>query len=228
MSVLQRLSGYLAPINQALWARERRERLLLGGAALLLAGALWYFYSFEPRQQAIEQAYSQAEQAEQEIGSLEAQREELLAELEEDPGAELRDEITELESELETVRARLEEEVPEFIDPERMRDVLEDLLARRSGVELLQFERMSTELVLEGGDDGEGIEIYGHPVRAVLKADYASTVRFLADIEALPWEFAWEELNYEVTEVANLTERPQARVEIRLYTLSGHEAWLGI
>ena len=223
MSLLERYN-YLAPLNRALWEREPRERVLLGVAVLLLIGALWYYMSFQPQQQAIQSAQSQIQDAEEQIVDLQGEREELRAELEEDPDEQLREEIAELESELDSLRAEIGEEMPEFIDPGHMRRVLEELLARREGAELVSFQRLSAELMLESEteDDEEGVAIYRQPVRMVFEADYPSTVRFLSAVEGLPWEFAWEELSYEVT------EHPQARIEIQLYTLSGHEVWLGI
>ncbi|MFW6278448.1 MAG: type II secretion system protein GspM [Halorhodospira sp.] len=225
MSLLERYN-YLAPLNRALWERAPRERVLLGVAVFALIAALWYYMSFEPGQRALEDAQSEFEQAEEQIENLQQEREELRAELEENPDERLREDIARLEDELEGLRSELGDEMPEFIDPGRMRQVLEELLARREGVELVSFQRLPAELLLEsegeGSDDDESVEIYRQPLRMVLEADYPSTVRFLSAVEGLPWEFAWEELTYEVT------EHPQARIEIQLYTLSGYKVWLGI
>jgi len=248
-----RFYNFLAPVNRALWQRQPRERVLLAVVVLAVLAALWYYQLFQPQQQAIQQAAAEIERVEAEIPGLRVERDELTEELESDPEEAIRERIAELEAELERLRTGLSAEIPDFIDPGRMRKVLRALLTERDGVRVVAFERLPAELLIasggaqsaetDGGNgqdaepDGsngqsadaegaagaeEGLEIYRHPVRLELEADYPSTVRFLEAVEGRPWELAWEELDYEVT------EHPQAQIQIRFYTISSHEAWLGL
>ena len=221
-----------ALLNRALWQRQPRERLLLGGAALLVLAALWYYLLFVPRQEAIDRAEQERRQAAEQVEALRQERKGLREDLEADPEAALRRRIEELRDTLAGLERTLGAGMPDLIDPEQIQGFLKGLLAERPGVSLVALERLPAEQLLSAGGDGEGdgaeegaantAAVYRHPVRLTIEGSYPATVRFLEAVEGLSWDMAWEALSYEVTEY------PTARVEIRLYTLSGHEAWLGI
>ncbi|MCG5540447.1 MULTISPECIES: type II secretion system protein GspM [unclassified Halorhodospira] len=221
--VVAQVTGAWDRLNQALWQRTVRERVLVGVALFAVIAALWYFYLHEPQRQALEQARSSAENAENQLPQLRAQIEELEAERDADPDEAIEREIASLEEELEAVQRRMAEDMPDFIEPGDMRGVLEALLARRDDTELRAFERLPAEVAMEAEDEnGETLKAYRHPVRMVFEGDYEATLRLLEEVENLQWQFAWEELTYEVEEY------PLGRVEVRLHTLSGHEAWLDL
>ncbi|MFP4146811.1 MAG: type II secretion system protein GspM [Halorhodospira sp.] len=214
-----------------LWQRQPRERLLLGGAVLLVLAALWYYQLFVPRQAAIDRAERERAEATEQIEALREEREGLREDLEADPEAALRRRIEALREELDGMEHALGEGMPDLIDPEQIRGFLKGLLAERSGVRLVALERLPAEQLLSAGGDDDGEEeeaaedavaVYRHPVRLTIEGSYPATVRFLEAVEGLSWELAWEALSYEVTEY------PTARIELRLYTLSGHEVWLGL
>lgn len=220
------LAQWLGPVNEALANRQPRERALLALAlvAAILGG--WFYQIHQPQQEALQQARSAYDSASAEIPGLEAQRDDWQSRIEEepDPDEPLREEIAELEAELEELEADLTERMPDFIPPEEMRRVLAGALEERSGVRMETFQRRPAELAMEAeSEEGEPLRAYRHPVTVRVAADdFAAAVSFLRDIEGLPWQFAWEDMSYEVQ------SHPQARLELRLHTLGGYEHWLGL
>jgi MSHA biogenesis protein MshJ len=55
-----------------------------------------------------------------------------------------------------------------------------------------------------------------------IRGGYLSTLRYLEELEDLPWRFFWKSLNYEVLEY------PEARVVLTVETLSLREGWIGV
>ena len=52
-----------------------------------------------------------------------------------------------------------------------------------------------------------------YELRLELQGSYLGTLRYLRALEALPWKFFWEEVNFEVM------EHPKGRVTLDIYTL---------
>ena len=217
----EQLRAWLQPAIDAVEARTLRERVLLVAATAALVSAGGYYALLEPALERIEAAKADREQAEAEIAEARAERAELEAELEADPDEHLREEIEALEDELAEIEAELEARLPNFIPPERMRAVLEGVLTEAPGVRLVRMERLPAESVIDAEDNGAAA-IYRHPIEVVIEADYNATVAYLEAVEGLPWQLSWERIEYEVQ------DHPEARVTLRLATLSGHRAWLDI
>jgi MSHA biogenesis protein MshJ len=60
-------------------------------------------------------------------------------------------------------------------------------------------------------------------VELELSGDYMDTLYFLQALEALPWRFFWDRVEY----VAGEGET-RGRLTLRLYTLGLEEAWIGV
>ena len=75
----------------------------------------------------------------------------------------------------------------------------------------------------EGDDDAARVaSVFRHGVEIRLRGGYLSTLRYLEALEALPWRFFWDSLEYEVTEY------PIAEITFILHTLSSEESWIGV
>ncbi|NOZ53973.1 MAG: hypothetical protein GXP08_12740 [Gammaproteobacteria bacterium] len=64
--------------------------------------------------------------------------------------------------------------------------------------------------------------IFRHGIEIEFYGDFKSTLSYLQAVEALPWRFYWDEVNYSVEEY------PRALVKVTLYTLSLDRGWLGV
>jgi len=135
----------------------------------------------------------------------------------------------------ESVLAR-DEEVGVFttdlIDPKEMRAVLEELLRRQDGLTLVSATNRPAQLIIEE-DVAAGTEpatpvasdapkLYRHSFVLTLRGDYLEILRYLEDVERLPWHIYWSRLEL------SIDEYPVNDVVLEVATLSLDEEWIGV
>lgn len=64
--------------------------------------------------------------------------------------------------------------------------------------------------------------VFKHSVIVELEGDYFDVVTYLQALEAMPWRFYWQALEYEVTSY------PTAKIRMEVYTLSTEQGVLGV
>lgn len=65
-------------------------------------------------------------------------------------------------------------------------------------------------------------QVFKHAVELEFQGDYRSTLRYLKNLENLPWRFYWDGVSYEVIKY------PKASITINIYTLSLDKGWMGV
>ncbi len=156
------------------------------------------------------------------------------ARLAEDPNAELQRNIDAAKIRIEAQNKRLSALTVGLIPPEKMADVLRQVLTQRHELQLLSLQnepatfafaphdksQQNTEAAQENPDD-KPVVIFRHGLTLQLKGRYFDIVNYLQALEQLPWHFYWEKLDYKVDKY------PEATVTLRVYTLSNRESWIG-
>ncbi len=192
----------------ALSSRER-GLLLVTGMRLFLLPA--YSFWLEPAWL----SYQQLQRREQELTlSLQLQQQENQARqvrLRGDPSQALRQELVVLEQRLQQLDRRLQDETLDLIAAERMPQLLEQLLADSGQLQLVQLTSLPPEPLLVGA---KARNLYQHGLRLQVEGSYFEVHHYLRALEGLPERFYWRSLDYRVTEY------PNARVTLELYTLS--------
>ncbi|SFC93674.1 MSHA biogenesis protein MshJ [Thiohalospira halophila DSM 15071] len=200
--------------------RGRRERLLGLLALVAATGGIWWLMlgsAWVDRTAAAEVRIADAREAQAQVAE---EVNELATRLEQDPDEAVRTEIREIRARIDELTAELRDLTADLIPPDRMKQVLRRLLRTDAGTRLIALRTRPTQTILEPDERGPGI--YRHGVELVFEADYGATTAWLERVEDLPWRFGWQRLEYEVI------DHPRARVTLRLFTLSGHEDWLGV
>lgn len=150
-------------------------------------------------------------------------------------------EVSGLEARLAEINAKLESESAGLIPPERMVEVINDVLTRQHGVKLISLHNKPvTTLVQEPErdeaadraaaqkDDGAADALansggpYMHPVEIVIEGSYLDILAYLRALEGLDWQFYWK--NLDLISV----DYPLNRVRIELGTLSMDKEWIGV
>jgi MSHA biogenesis protein MshJ len=153
-----------------------------------------------------------------------------------------------LQAELSVVNEQLASRSGGLIEPERMVQVIHDVLAHQRGVALISLQNKAvTNLVpplvataTTAPADGHTEETppatdaaaaappppaggpYVHTVELVVEGQYLDILDYLRALEALPWRFNWKVLELQ-------TQRyPLNRVTIELTTLSMDKDWIGV
>jgi len=131
-----------------------------------------------------------------------------------------------LSQSLASVDAQLQAESAGLIPPERMLQALRDVLDRQRGLRLISMRNFPvTSLVAAADADGQQRTAAGpfvHSLELVIEGSYLDVLRYLDQVESLPWRFYWQMLELKTTDY------PLNRVRIRLNTLSMEKELLGV
>jgi MSHA biogenesis protein MshJ len=203
--------GALATIGKRFDRLSLRERVLTAAATLTVLIAVFQVLVFQ---------------------RLESHRKELAQQLTDivaagndaaggDAGATLQHTIA-LAGQLKQVTARLDSQSAGLIPPQRMTQVIHDVLSRQQGVTLISLRSLPPrELALA---DGPGAPAsngpYVHTVVLVMQGQYLDVLAYLQALESLPWHFYWQSLELDATHY------PVTRVTVRLGTVSMSHDWI--
>jgi MSHA biogenesis protein MshJ len=132
---------------------------------------------------------------------------------------------SDLKARLASVNAALESHAAGMIPPQRMADVIHDVLSRQQGVKLVSLrnlEAIKLPLDAAGESATNTARPYEHTVEIVLEGRYLDVLAYLHALEALPWRFYWRRL--ELT----TTRYPVNRVRVELGTVSMDSDWIDL
>ena len=142
-----------------------------------------------------------------------------------------------LQHQLSALDDRIELGMASMVPPEKVTQMLEELLAEESDLELLSLRTLNrSALDLRGSDrpgardgvrrsrssDRDRDMFYRHEFVIELEGTYLATLRYLESIERLPWQLSWDRLEFRVI------DHPRAHLSIELHTLSSQEDWIGV
>lgn len=158
-----------------------------------------------------------------------------------DPTASVLAKEEQLRKELAEINAKLASKSAGLIAPERMVQVIQDVLAGQRGVTLISLHNKPvttlapTKVLRDGAfvttpasEQADAVAAanvagpYVHPVELVIEGRYLDILSYLHALEALEWRFYWKLLELETTRY------PTNRVRIELNTLSMDKDWIGV
>lgn len=203
-----------------------RERVLVLGAVIVLSFVVWQSFFMDPLDRARNNAMQQIDALRAEISGLDQSIEALVAQGGAGPKAGSRTTADDLRAEIRELDGKLAGVTSGLIAPKEMSRVLEQVLARASRLTLRVLRTLPPEGVVAPAagpaQSGAAAQIYKHAVELELDGTYLDTLYFLQSLEALPWRFFWERIEYTVD------QPPRGTVKLRLYTLGLDEAWIGV
>jgi MSHA biogenesis protein MshJ len=124
-----------------------------------------------------------------------------------------------------------------LVPPEKMAKLLEEMLARSGGLQLVALRTLPVQRFetpgaapAKPGDKGAkpaptaGREperaVYQHSVEITLQGSYPDLLEYLAQLEKLSWQMFWGRIS------VNTEQYPRLRVTLIVQTLSLNKAWL--
>lgn len=201
-------------------ALTMRERALVAGAGLIGMVLLWVALVFDPmsvKQRTLSAELTTLQQSIQ-LTTLSIQET-----ADADPTLIAQREETKLKTQLATINAQLAAKSAGLIPPERMVQVIHDVLSRQHGVRLVSLHNSPvTTLVPSTAQGAQSGGPYVHPVEIVVEGTYLDVLAYLHALEKLEWRFYWRLLELETTTY------PRNRVRIELSTLSLDKDWIGV
>jgi MSHA biogenesis protein MshJ len=138
-----------------------------------------------------------------------------------DPDAPNRARLAELREQLAQLNARVVQEQRRFTPPDRMRDVLQEMLRRNKGLVLVDLKTLPVAPVgvTPGGGAVTG-GAYRHGIEFAVSGTYGELYDYLRMLERLPTQLYWARAELAVGQHPTLTLRLTA------YTVSFDPAWL--
>lgn len=221
---------------------ERVDKLKLRERAMVLAAALLLVYTamdtllIAPVQAKRKAAMAGYAQRQDEIKTVSATLQTLASSRSVGPDAaamrlnESRSKLAALESDARELSSRL-------MSPERMRAVLQRILAGRPRLELIQMKTLPQSAVGQGADTQKAApaakaeprgedpltgSIYKHGIQLTVRGTYLDLLAYLKEIESLPVRIYWDKLDL------SATDYPTAMLRVTLYTVSLDKTWMQV
>lgn len=201
-----------------------RERVLVMAALLVAVIVIWQMAFMDPLERQHKGRLGQVESLRAEVAGLEQSIETLAAQGAIDPDRQAREQIATLREEIAKLDVQMAGATSGLIAPKEMAQVLEQLLGRTARLTLHGLRTLPPEAVMAPTPQAgaAGALVYKHGVELELGGTYLETLAFLQAVEALPWRFFWDRIEFTVE------AHPQARVRLTLYTLGLQEGWIGV
>lgn len=141
----------------------------------------------------------------------------LQRQLTQDPNKNIEAKIEQLTQHNAQLVQQLQHKIGQLISPTQMPNVLEQVLRHSQGLRLQSIVSLPSAQLMNGNEQG----YYLHPLRMTFDGKYFDVVRYLTQLEALPVNYYWRNLNYQVMQY------PWARIELELYTLGESKDFIG-
>lgn len=160
-----------------------------------------------------------------------------------DPTTVALNKASKLEADLGIVNEQLASRSGGLIEPERMVQVIHDVLAHQRGLALVSLQNKAVTTLIQptaakeptaeeaaAASEAPAPEAaapvesgpYVHTVELVVEGQYLDVLQYLRALEALPWRFNWKVLQLETRRY------PLNHVTIELSTLSMDKDWIGV
>jgi MSHA biogenesis protein MshJ len=196
-----------------------RERVLLFLATALVLIFLVNVALIKPLRDAQRRLSLDIAQNERELRTIQGEVQRLARARDAGPDARNRERAAVLRAELADLDARIGEEQRRFTTPQRMRDVLEEMLAREKRLRLIDLKSLPvTDMSATQGPAGR--RVFRHGVELTLAGSYLDLYAYLSALEGLQTQLYWGHAEMSVA------EHPVATLKLTVYTLSFDQAWL--
>lgn len=211
---------------------ERIDALSLRERGMIFIGVLTVLYIiamnlvFAPLRAEHKRVEKSLRAKHQEVQVLNGQLQVMLGVSDGSVDARQRGRIETLQREMRELDQSLEQLTGGMVSPQQMAKLLEQVLARSSGVRLVKLENMPKSLAVEqtvsANTAALGAVVYKHGVRIEVRGRYFDLVEYLRTLESLPWKVYWGDVSLESEAY------PISKVTLVVYTLSRHSAWIGV
>lgn len=153
-----------------------------------------------------------------------------------DPDAPNRGRLALLQQQMQVIDRDLQQAQNSLVSPDHMAELLEGLLQKNDQLKLVSLKTLPVgglqdRTLAEASSQPKAetkaaivaeVPIYRHGVEFAVEGRYFDMMKYLAELEQLPWRILWSDF----TLVAG--EYPRATMTVTVYTLSLDKTWLSI
>ncbi len=208
-----------------------RERALIFVAAAFLVVSLIDSLFLTPLLDEQKRLSAQVVQQQEKMKEIQSQIASLLQAKQDDVKSPQRERIRVLRQQIADGDAYLKERRDKLVPPEKMAELLEQVLRRNGRLQLVALNTLPVSLLIEPAADAVPAQarvvaaekqIYKHGVQITVRGSYADLLQYLTALEKLPSQMFWGAAKM------NVVEHPTVELTLTLYTLSLDKTWLQI
>lgn len=231
MTMQERIDKVVSRVD----ALSLRERVLIFAAGAFLVVSLIYSLFLTPLLNKQKALSAQVVQQQEKMKDIQAQIGALLQAKQDDAKSPQRERIRVLRQQLADGDAYLKERRDKLVPPEKMAELLEQVLKKNGRLQLVALNTLPVSLLIEPAADaapapsaapvpapGSERQIYKHGVQITVRGSYADMLQYLTALEKLPQQMFWGVAKMQVV------QHPTAELTLTLYTLSLDKTWLQI
>lgn len=208
-----------------------RERGIIAATTVVVVLVVWLQFVFTPLDKKSQQVNKSITALNQDIANESSQIATLAASLQNNPNDALRKEQKQLKNKLSQLSENIEERLDTLVPPEKMADLMRDVLSDYKGLRLVSARNLPVEPIHIASGTGKKSDketdssaqavIFSHGFEMKLNGGYFKALEFIQRLEQMQG-FYWQMLDYEVDSY------PNATITIQLSTLSLEEDWIGV
>jgi MSHA biogenesis protein MshJ len=145
-----------------------------------------------------------------------------------DPDAHNKQRLAELQSRLALLETKLTGLQTSLINPDKMPDLLHNLLKKNGKLKLVQLQTLPVKGLLENASEDKGqtskleLPVFKHGVEITIEGGYLDLLDYVAELEKMPWHVLWSKA------ALNAEHYPDSQLKLTVYTLSLDKTWLSI
>ena len=219
-------------------AMSLRERVLIFVMLAAVLVSLVTTSVIDPLIAKQKQLSQQLVQSQAQTQALEAQVQAVAEAARRDPDEANKRKLAEVDAQRKSAYAALANMQQGLVAPDRMTQVLRDLLSQNAGLKLVSIKTLPVAPLIEDGKPAEAgakpqaqatgktqvtnLGLYKHGVKISVEGNYTDLVAYLAALEKMPWRVYWGGVNL------SAQEYPNSRLTLTLYTLSLDKTWLSV
>lgn len=216
-------SKKLREIGSRISMMSLRERMFIFAAAGVVILALVHTLLLDAGQIRRQQANERVKIADAALAQIEQQRQLLEHQPGHNPDQTARDALAAQEARLAELNTELETLERSLIPPERMNQILKNVVRGQGGIRVVGFKTLSPQPVaLPDAAAGAPPGFYRHGFEVTVSGRYSELVAYLERLEAMPWRLNWVEAKLDTS------ARPDLTLTLTVHTLSLEEAWLRV
>jgi len=224
LPVVNSMNDKLKQYAQRFNAQSIRERGLIAISLLVVISYLWWINIATPWMQDIEALQATNQRIVRDVENNRAIIRDTRQAMAAGVYQEKENQLTRLSKDLAALEDQLRVTTIELIDPEKMFQLMNQLIYRDSRLKLLSLKRREVKPAIPPINEEEVEEpgIYRHVLEIEFAGKYLDILKYMQKLELLDWKLLWDEI-----EIAS-DEYPNVTVKVVISTLSTRKEWVGI
>ncbi|MCP4979688.1 MAG: hypothetical protein GY935_04245 [Gammaproteobacteria bacterium] len=218
------MNSKLKQYAQRFDAQSTRERALIAFSLIAAIGFIWWSYYATPIQKRIETVTAENERIGREVENSQTIMREIRQTIAQGVHREKEAQLAKLNKDLAGLEDQLRLTTIELVDPEKMFQLMNQLIYRDSRLKLLSLKRREVKPAIPAvnEEDTEEPGIYRHVLEIEFAGKYLDILQYMQKLEALDWKLLWDEI-----EIVS-DDHPTVTVKVAISTLSTRKEWVGI